>query len=124
MTDDEIFEAVQKDVRAAVQAGLKIDLDTFGVMRVDDVWAPFDQRDCGVCLIGAYVLGKPAKNGETNTFIESVGRNFDWGSGFLHGSFQEPDSLPERRVNDEDYMAGYNLARRLGAWAIQEGFIK
>lgn len=123
MTDDEIVQLIQDDLRAAIASGHLIDFGRLGVRgsRDDFVAANYEPEyeHCSVCAIGAVLLGKPIVNSSLwASFGAVVGRSDEWVTGFYFGSYK-PGAERAREVKyaSPDKAAGWDLAQAIRVWA-------
>lgn len=129
MTEEDILALLQADIRKVYLDGGLINMNSIGVFRSPyGKWVRLDPQ-CGVCAIGAHLLGQPViSTHSVYDFANSVGRTRAWGLGFLEGSTSRPKSFETVTLywpnhDDEpielftsDLQAGYDLGLQMYQW--------
>jgi hypothetical protein len=124
MENSEIVNILKTELRRVSAARVPINMNRIGVTAWDGAYKVDTSfgKPCGVCAIGAHLLGQPARHSDADDFAKSFGKHRDWGYGFIQGSaYNAPRlSAEDSKFEGADYTEGYNLGRRIAAWVSKE----
>lgn len=121
-TDAEIIDELKAETRAAVAAGLRIDMMTTALTTMQDtgVWRPV-YPTCPRCVVGFHLSNRAmrdpvASDVETDLALEYE-RSFDWAKGLMDGT---TPGMGSRDWLGGDYPHGFDMGRQLLEWVETE----